>query len=98
MLRKVAEGLREDLKGLAVLDRDDDGTAPATGNCKRGPRLLIANPTDALELLVAVDPDALCVLPSAHFPLLLRFNVKPLQGSHCRSSTARFLWSFGRHV
>ena len=38
-------------------------------------RMLLVNPVDSAELLSSVDCDECYILPSAHFPILLTFNV-----------------------
>lgn len=59
-LAKVTEGMREGLKNIM-----------ASGN----PPSPLVNPVHAGELLVSVDSNGCYILPSAHFPLLLTFNV-----------------------
>lgn len=39
------------------------------------PSMLLVNPVDSTELLSSVDCDECYILPSAHFPILLTFNV-----------------------
>jgi hypothetical protein len=49
-------------------------------------RLPLINPVDSLEVLLAVDCKECFILPSAHFPLLLAFNVDSAKG---RSEAAK---------
>lgn len=50
-----------------------DGLRRATGAAQRMP---LVNPVDSSELLVSVDSTECYILPSAHFPLLLTFDVQ----------------------
>jgi Phosphatidylinositol 3- and 4-kinase len=59
-LAKVTEGMREGLKSIMA-----SGNAPSP----------LVNPVQTGELLVSVDSNGCYILPSAHFPLLLTFNV-----------------------
>ena len=44
-------------------------------------RMLLVNPVDSSELLSSVDYDECYILPSAHFPILLTFNVSERRSS-----------------
>jgi hypothetical protein len=63
-LAKVTDGMRQGLRSIMT-----------AGN----PLTPLVNPIEAGEVLVAVDADECYILPSAHFPLLLTFNVRSKQ-------------------
>jgi hypothetical protein len=45
-------------------------------------RMLLVNPVESSELLSSIDYDECYILPSAHFPILLTFNVSERRGSN----------------
>jgi len=63
-LAKVTKGMRDGLKKMM------------TSHSTPGP---LANPIDSNEVLVSIDSNECYILPSAHFPLLLTFNVDSKQ-------------------
>ena len=46
-------------------------------------RMLLVNPVESSELLSAVDTEECYILPSAHFPILLTFDVSERRSSDC---------------
>ena len=56
-------------------------------NTKAEKRFPILNPIDPTQLLTSVDADECFILPSAHFPLLLCFNVEEYVGSPKKITT-----------
>jgi len=63
-LTKVTEGMRNGLQKL-MLSHNHPGP--------------LANPFNSSEVLLSIDSDECYILPSAHFPLLLTFNIKSKQ-------------------
>lgn len=71
-LANVTAGMREQLRGV---NREAGVGVPSKSGGKKARRLPLLNPVDSGELLASVDPDESYILPSAHFPLLLCFNM-----------------------
>ena len=71
-LEKVTEGMREELRTIMASDN---------------PPSPLVNPVESGEVLVSVDSNECYILPSAHFPLLLTFNVDSNQSKHSASQS-----------
>jgi hypothetical protein len=71
-LTKVTEGMRA---GLSNIMKSDHPPSP------------LVNPVESREVLVSIDSNECYILPSAHFPLLLTFNVDSNNSNSTPSSS-----------
>eukprot|EP00584_Thalassiosira_punctigera_P004862 CAMPEP_0172528256 /NCGR_PEP_ID=MMETSP1067-20121228/2704_1 /TAXON_ID=265564 ORGANISM="Thalassiosira punctigera, Strain Tpunct2005C2" /NCGR_SAMPLE_ID=MMETSP1067 /ASSEMBLY_ACC=CAM_ASM_000444 /LENGTH=1254 /DNA_ID=CAMNT_0013312137 /DNA_START=70 /DNA_END=3834 /DNA_ORIENTATION=- len=85
-LASVTQGFRSELR-LVNSPGSGGGSLLSGSGPSPEARFPILNPVDPSELLTSVDADECFILPSAHFPLLLCFDVERRAGSS-REGTA----------